>query len=138
MCAGAAGAVARPKPAPLLRAQGEQVFISYGPQGNDSLLQFYGFVEAGNPHDTYRIPNVAGRARAAAASMGPDLRSERSTVPQEDSGAQTAVRLIRLLHTCSARRSLKACEAFRACSSAWTYMLHPGRFAALKSMVCFV
>ena len=120
-----------------LHAQGEQVFISYGPQGNDSLLQFYGFVEAGNPHDTYRIPNVAARAHAVAASMGPDLRSERSTVPQEDSGAETAVRLIRLLHACSARRSQKACEAFRACSCAWTHMLHPGRVAAIKTMVCF-
>ena len=52
--------------------QGEQVFISYGPQGNDSLLQFYGFVEAGNPHDTYRVPRLAARARAAAASLGLD------------------------------------------------------------------
>ena len=43
--------------------QGEQVFISYGPQGNDSLLQFYGFVEAGNPHR--RVPRAAvGGARA--------------------------------------------------------------------------
>lgn len=32
---------------------GEQVHVSYGPQSNDSLLQFYGFVEAGNAADTY-------------------------------------------------------------------------------------
>lgn len=32
---------------------GEQVFISYGAQNNDSLLQFYGFVEEDNPADTY-------------------------------------------------------------------------------------
>lgn len=48
------------------------MFISYGPQGNDSLLQFYGFVEAGNPYDTYRVPQLAARARAAAASLGLD------------------------------------------------------------------
>jgi hypothetical protein len=57
---------------PRPRAQGEQVFISYGPQGNDSLLQFYGFVEAGNPHDAFRVPGLAARARAAAASLGMD------------------------------------------------------------------
>lgn len=78
----------------LVRAQGEQVFISYGPQGNDSLLQFYGFVEAGNPHDTYRVPDVAGRARAVAASMGPGSRSERNAEPQERSGGEATVRLM--------------------------------------------
>ena len=35
--------------------QGEQVFISYGPQTNDSLLQYYGFVEEANPNDVYRL-----------------------------------------------------------------------------------
>ena len=39
--------------------QGEQVFISYGQQSNDSLLQYYGFVEAGIPHDTYIVPDLA-------------------------------------------------------------------------------
>jgi hypothetical protein len=34
-------------------AAGEQVFISYGPQANDSLLQYYGFTEVANPNDTY-------------------------------------------------------------------------------------
>ena len=87
-----------PNRALLLRVQGEQVFISYGPQGNDSLLQFYGFVEAGNPHDTYRVPNLPGRARAAAASMGPAMRSEQRTVLRENSGAEPAVRLICPLH----------------------------------------
>lgn len=32
---------------------GEQVFISYGKPSNDRLLQFYGFVEPGNPNDLY-------------------------------------------------------------------------------------
>jgi hypothetical protein len=30
-----------------------QAFITYGRQGNDRLLQFYGFVEADNPADAY-------------------------------------------------------------------------------------
>jgi len=60
-----------PEP-PRSRAQGEQVFISSAPTGNDSLLQFYGFVEAGNPHDAFRVPSLAARARAAAASLGMD------------------------------------------------------------------
>ncbi len=45
--------------------QGEQVFISYGKQSNDSLLQYYGFVEPGIPHDTYTIPDL----RAAALAL---------------------------------------------------------------------
>mmetsp|Transcript_32380 Transcript_32380/g.44363 ORF Transcript_32380/g.44363 Transcript_32380/m.44363 type:complete len:509 (+) Transcript_32380:174-1700(+) len=32
---------------------GEQVFISYGKQSNDRLLQFYGFVDADNVFDSY-------------------------------------------------------------------------------------
>ena len=36
-------------------AAGDQVYISYGAQGNDSLLQWYGFCEKGNPHDAYRL-----------------------------------------------------------------------------------
>jgi len=32
---------------------GEQIFISYGKQSNDRLLQFYGFVETDNVHDSY-------------------------------------------------------------------------------------
>ena len=29
-------------------------------QGNDSLLQYYGFVEPNNPHDTYALAVPAG------------------------------------------------------------------------------
>ena len=46
--------------------QGAQVFISYGQQSNDSLLQYYGFVEPSNPHDTYVVPDLA-------AAIGPEL-----------------------------------------------------------------
>lgn len=33
--------------------EGSQVFLSYGRQSNDRLLQYYGFVDAGNCHDVY-------------------------------------------------------------------------------------
>lgn len=45
-------------------AQGEQVFISYGNQGNDHLLQFYGFVEPDNPWDRYTIDRLASHGQA--------------------------------------------------------------------------
>lgn len=35
---------------------GEELVISYGTRSNDQLLQFYGFVEKDNPHDTYVMP----------------------------------------------------------------------------------
>jgi len=31
----------------------EQIFISYGKQSNDRLLQYYGFVEQNNKYDVY-------------------------------------------------------------------------------------
>lgn len=34
---------------------GAQLFITYGRQTNDRLLQFYGFSEADNPYDTYVV-----------------------------------------------------------------------------------
>lgn len=34
-------------------SSGEQVFISYGKQSNDRLLQMYGFVDCDNPFDVY-------------------------------------------------------------------------------------
>lgn len=36
---------------------GDQVFISYGAQSNDSLIQYYGFVEDENPSETYTFGN---------------------------------------------------------------------------------
>lgn len=38
--------------------QGEQVFVSYGKQSNDSLLQYYGFCEEDNPSDSYVMTNM--------------------------------------------------------------------------------
>eukprot|EP00903_Cladosiphon_okamuranus_P010829 g10230.t1 len=39
--------------------EGEQAYISYGLKSNDELLQFYGFVEAGCPADTYVVEDIA-------------------------------------------------------------------------------
>lgn len=39
-------------------SKGEQVFISYGQQSNDSLMQYYGFAEVGNPADVYVMTNL--------------------------------------------------------------------------------
>lgn len=49
---------------------GDQVFISYGAQSNDSLLQFYGFVEVDNPADTYTFgKDVEGLLGAQAGTL---------------------------------------------------------------------
>ena len=44
--------------------QGEQVFITYGLQSNDKLLQYYGFVEPKNPADVYVVPNLLESLKA--------------------------------------------------------------------------
>ena len=36
-----------------------QAFLSYGPKGNDELLQLFGFVEIGNQHDTFLAVGLA-------------------------------------------------------------------------------
>lgn len=55
-----AAAVSPPIPSltrPIRRGygEGEQVYISYGRKSNDELLQFYGFVEADCPADTFVV-----------------------------------------------------------------------------------
>lgn len=40
---------------------GDEVFISYGSQSNDSFLQYYGFVEANNPADTFAFDDSISR-----------------------------------------------------------------------------
>lgn len=37
---------------------GQQVFVSYGTQTNDSLMQFYGFAEDNNPQDVYMMTTL--------------------------------------------------------------------------------
>ena len=51
-------------------AQGEQVLMSYGDQSNDSLLQFYGFVEPDCSCDCYVLTGFLARARKAAEAAG--------------------------------------------------------------------
>lgn len=41
--------------------EGEQAYISYGLKSNDELLQFYGFVEADCPADTYVLVRLLPR-----------------------------------------------------------------------------
>ena len=36
-----------------MHKKGEQVYINYGKQTNDRLLQFYGFIDEDNPYDAY-------------------------------------------------------------------------------------
>ena len=50
-------------------AQGEQVVNTYGDQTNDSLLQFYGFIEPDNALDIYVLQDFIPRAEAAAATL---------------------------------------------------------------------
>ena len=60
---------------------GRQVLVSYGAQSNDELLQWYGFVEEGNAHDTYTLTTLAGRVRDAAgpsAVVAPGLAEARA------------------------------------------------------------
>ena len=45
------------------------MFISYGPQGNDSLLQFYGFLERPNSHDTYALDVPAGSSKIVKVGL---------------------------------------------------------------------
>ena len=63
------------------------MFISYGRQGNDSLLQYYGFVEPGNPHDSYTVPDLSQsallrRCATAASSLPAALLSAKPEVCQ--------------------------------------------------------
>ena len=44
--------------------QGQQVFITYGQQSNDKLLQYYGFVEPKAPADDFKMPNFLAAVEA--------------------------------------------------------------------------
>lgn len=56
--------------------EGEQVFISYGNQTNDRLLQFYGFVEEDNPNDAFVVCNSVSKLRRQGLP-GADFTSPR-------------------------------------------------------------
>ena len=44
---------------------GDQVSLSYGDRSNDDLLQYFGFVEIDNPHDSYYILDPIGSLKNA-------------------------------------------------------------------------
>lgn len=50
-------------------APGEQVFISYGKQTNDSLFQYYGFTEKGNPNDTIVVEGTSNENKESGKEM---------------------------------------------------------------------
>ncbi|CAN0167683.1 unnamed protein product, partial [Ectocarpus fasciculatus] len=50
--------------------EGEQAYISYGLKSNDELLQFYGFVEADCPADTYVLDDIAKSLGVSGAKGG--------------------------------------------------------------------
>ena len=57
-------------------AQGSEMCIQYGPQSNDQLLQYYGFVEEGNVHDIYILPplrewDIGALEEACGRKVGP-------------------------------------------------------------------
>ena len=45
-------------------AQGQQVFITYGQQSNDKLLQYYGFVEPKAPADDFKVHDFLAAVEA--------------------------------------------------------------------------
>jgi hypothetical protein len=62
-----------------------QAFITYGRQGNDRLLQFYGSVEADNPADAYVVCNLDSAIEVAASRLichdGTGQSWHRTTLP---------------------------------------------------------
>mmetsp|Transcript_31311 Transcript_31311/g.52361 ORF Transcript_31311/g.52361 Transcript_31311/m.52361 type:complete len:678 (+) Transcript_31311:58-2091(+) len=93
---------------------GQQVFISYGKQSNDRLLQYYGFVEENNPYDSYDfgcgflelmlkyadlitagggVQQVVGDTTAAAAGLLPCPIPSRPGLSAEDRLKAIAVAL---------------------------------------------
>lgn len=65
---------------------GDEVFISYGAQSNDSLLQYYAFVEQGNPFDTFTFDNDI------AAQMGLSGKSLTAHVSGFEASAVRAIK----------------------------------------------
>lgn len=64
-------------------SRGQQVFMSYGSQSNDALLQLYGFVEDRNPADRYVVPNLAAVMAKQWGLKEVDLRAAIPAVMQE-------------------------------------------------------
>lgn len=88
--------------------RGQQALISYGPRTNDVLLQYYGFVEDGNVHDTYAMDQEAlilalNEIEALPATALEALKTEGLIQPAaplaltQDGADALALRLSRLL-----------------------------------------
>ncbi|KAI8464603.1 MAG: hypothetical protein J3K34DRAFT_526039 [Monoraphidium minutum] len=80
-------------------AAGEEVFINYGAGGNDLLLTLYGFVEEGNPSDTYPLQGLPAKAAvggrqlreaAAAAAALQEASADRDGLPPAAAAALAA------------------------------------------------
>ena len=88
--------------------QGGQCLISYGPRTNDVLLQYYGFVQEGNPHDVYAMDQEelilrVNEARPLPPDALPALKAaglvdaEAPVTLTPSGGDEIAIRLVRLL-----------------------------------------
>lgn len=95
--------------------QGQQVFISYGPQTNDSLLQYYGFVEEANPTDVYRLVwevDGGGRKKRGLSQKlttvmtrsGPDEASVEAVLEALGPG-KTRADALKAIHAAAAREA---------------------------------
>ena len=64
-------------------AQGSELNISYGQRSNDELLQYFGFVEVGNPHDmaAVAVPSLGTNAALSFAIVNRKGRESWSVPP---------------------------------------------------------
>ena len=71
-------------------APGDQVFISYGPQPNSALFQFYGFFEPGSKNDVYALPasfNNSSESVKLVVTANGNLSAESLKTAREAAGA---------------------------------------------------
>ena len=85
---------------------GDQVFISYGRQTTDSLLQYYGFVAEDNVDDLFTFPDFIALLRAASVDVLEDRVVEllRST----DVTVRDALAVVRLTNKSQVEDQVKA------------------------------
>jgi len=74
--------------------EGDQVYITYGKQGNDRLLQYYGFVETDNPNDSY---DFCGSFLEVFQRLGGAMQERVGQLPQEPSTKERLGQLERVL-----------------------------------------
>jgi hypothetical protein len=86
--------------------KGEQVFISYGKQTTDSLLQCYGFVEKGNAHDVYTFLDTGPVLVAAGV-----VDSERVAALAQEEGKPS--QLLHVVMTSTAQLPAEVMAALR-------------------------